>query len=131
MSGLDLVADPGQRAGAGILGDEPGGRGHDDAARERGVDEGGFARGLGLAGPRVHLALAVAMRCESEAGGAQGRELEELAAAQRAALRSGRGSRDVGAAVRGMGPHGPSVPSAPSSRSYMRGSGPLALTPTI
>ena len=57
MLGLDEVADPVQGAGLGVLGDEPGCRRHDDAARELGVDDGGEGAGGVTAGARRHAVL--------------------------------------------------------------------------
>ena len=57
--GLDVVADPVQGAGLGVLGDQPRRRRHDDAARELGVDHGGEVLLPVAAGPGRHAVLRV------------------------------------------------------------------------
>ena len=131
--GLDEVADPVERARLRVLGDEPRCGRHDDAARQRRVDDRRDVRRTVAAGPRRHALLRRpgAQARPGQPGRTERGDLQELAAVQAGALRRGRGRRRVGAAVRWEGPHGASLSDTPRCTSVGPRHGPPAPPPTM
>ena len=113
--GLVVVADPVQRARLGVLGDQPGGRRHGDAAGQLLVHDGEVLGGAALGLRRYTLGLVLGAQAGGahEPGRPERRDLQELAAVERALRRSRHG---LGATVRWEGRHGASLPKPPRCR---------------
>ena len=105
--GLDEVADPVERAGLGVLGDQPRRGRHHDSARQLGVDHRRAGLVRVMAGPGRHAVLrpGVGEACSGQPDGAERGELQEAPPVQAAGPGRVRRRRGVGAAVHGRGLH--------------------------